>query len=161
MTPADQPAGEDVPFAMADVMERQARVARAEANLAAARRRLGESFARLRRVASERGQEVPPLAAAVLQANGGQLPVPADGDRSGTLRARLVTVMEAHQGEVFTPARLAPMVGSQNRDSIRNTLLVLAAKGLIDKVGVGQYQARQLRSEPLLAAPGDEKGRAR
>jgi len=55
--------------------------------------------------------------------------------------------MEAHPGEVFTPARLAPLVGSQNRDSIRNTLLVLAAKGRIEKRGPGQYQAGR-KEEP-------------
>lgn len=60
-----------------------------------------------------------------------------------TLRARIVAAIEAHPGEMFTPARLAPVVGSRNRDSIRNTLLVLAAKGLIDKRGAGQYQARE------------------
>jgi hypothetical protein len=40
------------------------------------------------------------------------------------------------------------MVGSSNRDSIRNTLLVLAAKGRIEKRGAGQYQARKLPTEP-------------
>jgi len=34
-------------------------------------------------------------------------------------------------------------VGSRNRDSIRNTLLVLAAKGRIEKVGAGQYRAHR------------------
>jgi hypothetical protein len=42
---------------------------------------------------------------------------------------------------VYTPARLSPLVSSPNRDSIRNTLLVLAAKGKIEKVGAGRYRA--------------------
>ncbi len=52
--------------------------------------------------------------------------------------------MEAAPDEVYTPARLAPAVGSRNRDSIRNTLLALAAKGRIEKLGAGRYRARQL-----------------
>jgi hypothetical protein len=60
---------------------------------------------------------------------------------AGTLRDRIVGAIEASPGEVYTPARLAPLVGSINRDSVRNTLLVLAAKGRIEKVGPGQYRA--------------------
>jgi hypothetical protein len=138
---------EEVLEAMAEVMERQGRVARAEAALEAARRRLGESVARLSRVSAARGQgvDLPPLAIVALSA-------PASGaatsdsepmEQSGTLRERIMAVMEASPEAVYTPARLAPLVGSQNRDSVRNTLLVLAAKGRIEKRGAGQYQARR------------------
>jgi hypothetical protein len=68
--------------------------------------------------------------------------------------------MEASPDEVFTPARLAPMLGTSNRDSVRNTLLVLATKGRIEKRGAGQYQARKLSTEPPRDAPAIEEGRA-
>ncbi len=81
----------------------------------------------------------------------GQIPRGAAGDLvseqpAGTLRERILSVMEASPDVVHTPARLAPLVSSPNRDSIRNTLLVLAAKGRIDKVGAGHYQARKKES---------------
>ena len=149
-TAMESTSREDVLDAVAEVMERQARVARAEAALATARRRLGDSVARLSRVAQGRGEQVvlPPLAAAALQLDEG-LPSTgvADEERAGTLRQRIVAVMEATPGEVYTPARLAPLVGSPNRDSVRNTLLVLAAKGRIEKRGAGQYQARKKEPE--------------
>jgi hypothetical protein len=63
-----------------------------------------------------------------------------------SLRERIMAVMEASPAKVFTPARLAKAIGWQNRDSVRNTLLVLAAKGKIEKVGAGQYRGR--RPEP-------------
>jgi hypothetical protein len=134
---------EEVLEAMAQVMERQARVTRAEAALAAARRRLVESVARLSRISAARGEslDLPPLAAFALAAEEGA----SDAETttwSGTLRERIVAVIKASPEVVYTPARLAPLVGSQNRDSVRNTLLVLAAKGRIEKVGAGQYQAR-------------------
>jgi hypothetical protein len=139
------PESEDILEAMAEVMERQARVVRAEVTLAAARRRLGASVARLSNVARDRGADVelPSLVAAALQLDDGSSPSAADEERIGTLRTRIVAVMEASPDEVYTPARLAPMVGSDNRDSIRNTLLVLAGKGQIEKRGPGQYQARK------------------
>ena len=59
-----------------------------------------------------------------------------------TMRARILATMTANPGEVYGPARLAPILGSPNRDSIRNTLLALARKGLIVKVDLGQYRAR-------------------
>jgi hypothetical protein len=137
---------EDVLEAMAEVMERQARVARAEAALSAARRRLGSSVARLSRLAGERGEDLPPLAAAALEAGESLRGSPAGDateERAGTLRERILAAMEASPDVVHTPARLAPLVGSPNRDSIRNTLLVLAAKGKIEKVGAGHYLARK------------------
>jgi hypothetical protein len=57
--------------------------------------------------------------------------------------------MQASPEETFTPGRLAHEIGSQNRDSVRNTLLVLASKDKIEKVGVGKYRAR--RTEPQAA----------
>jgi hypothetical protein len=66
-----------------------------------------------------------------------------------SLRERIVAVMEASPAKVFTPARLAKAIGWQNRDSIRNTLLVLAAKGKIEKVGAGQYRGRRPEFEAV------------
>ncbi len=134
------PENDDLLDATAEVMERQARVARAEATLAGARRRLDVSVMRLSRIATDRGAELSPAVAAVVQSREG---APATNERPGTLRARIVAVIEASPGEVFTPASLAPVVGHSNRDSIRNTLLVLAGKGQVEKVGAGQYQARR------------------
>jgi hypothetical protein len=156
VSPAGQPS-EDMLDAMAEVMERQARVARAEAALAAARRRLGDSVARLSGVARDGGERIalPPFVAIALQLDPG-LPA-ADAlqneERTGTLRKRIVAIMAASPGETFTPARLAPLVGSGNRDSVRNTLLVLAAKGQIDKLGAGLYRARQSEAAP--STPGE------
>ncbi len=147
--PTDTVSREDVLEAMAEVMERQARVARAEAALAFARRRLGESVTRLSHVHRARGEslDLPPLAGLVLDVpEGEEGAVSATGageERAGTLRQRIVAVMDASPDEIYTPARLAPAVGSRNRDSIRNTLLVLAAKGRIEKLGAGQYRARK------------------
>lgn len=130
--------------AMAEVMERQARVNRAEAALAAARRRLSQSISRLSRLrAASDAVDLPPHVSVDLAPEGlPSEPTAGDDERPGTLRERILAVMEASPGEVYTPARLAPAVGSRNRDSIRNTLLVLAAKGRIEKVGAGRYQAR-------------------
>jgi hypothetical protein len=144
-TPTESTSREEVLEAMAEVMERQARVARAEAALTAARRRLGDSVARLSRLQRKAGDgmDLPSLAAAALEpAQRGQPSGPGEAP-GGTLRERIVAAIEASPGEVFTPARLAPVVGSQNRDSVRNTLLVLAAKGRIEKLGAGRYQARK------------------
>ena len=141
----DTVSREDALEAMAEVMERQARVARAEAALAFARRRLSESVTRLSHVHRACGESLPALAGLVLaELSGaeGMADVGADEERAGTLQQRIVRVMEASPAEVYGPARLAPAVGSTNRDSIRNTLLALAAKGRIEKVGAGQYRAR-------------------
>ncbi len=147
---AEAQAGEeDVTGALAELVERQARVTRAEGALHAARRRLGESLDRLTRITTDKGVPLPPLAAAIV-ALAPELPPVASGEeeRPGTLRARIVAVMEKHPEEVFNPARLAPMLGSPNRDSIRNTLLVLAGQGRIQKLGEGRYQARKPEGEP-------------
>jgi hypothetical protein len=162
------PSREEVLEAMAEVMERQAKVARAEAALGTARRRLQDAIARLAGLTRARGEEasLPPLPGVTLdlaarpshaltlgEASASGLPSrpqvepslpPNDADddeRQGTLRQRILTVMAASPAQVYTPALLAPAVGSRNRDSIRNTLLVLAAKGKIEKVGTGQYRA--------------------
>jgi hypothetical protein len=65
-----------------------------------------------------------------------------------SMRQRMLHQMAARPEEVFTPAKLAPLVGATTRDSVRNTLLVLHAKGRIAKVGPGQYRALN----PMLAA---------
>jgi hypothetical protein len=65
-----------------------------------------------------------------------------------SMRQRMLHEMAARPEEVFTPAKLAPLVGATTRDSVRNTLLVLHAKGRIAKVGPGQYRAMP----PMLAA---------
>jgi len=64
---------------------------------------------------------------------------PPASDR--TLRDRIVVQMAASPEETFTPARLAPIVSATSRDAVRNTLLVLAEQGRIEKVGPGQYRA--------------------
>lgn len=117
---------------LAEVVAEQARVARAETALAAARQRLVEVQARL-------GLS-PPLDA--LEAG-----LCSPGARSfprregASMRARILAEMGARPEQVWTPARLSPLVGARSRDSVRNTLLVLAAKGRIEKVGPGQYRA--------------------
>jgi hypothetical protein len=153
-TPTATVSREDVLEAMAEVMAGHARVARSEAALAAARRQLGASVSRLSRLyrAHGEGLELPPLAALALESIAsaeGAAAAEVEGlahlsfeERAGTLRERIIAVMEASPDEVYTPARLSPVVGSPNRDSIRNTLLVLATKGKIEKVGAGQYRAR-------------------
>jgi hypothetical protein len=169
-TATESTSREEVLEAMAEVMERQARVARAEAALGAARRRLDDSLARLARLSSlarARGEspDLPPLAGVTLKldersstrSTSSTSSTPAadtdEDDRHGTLRERILAVVAASPAQVYTPALLASAVGSQNRDSVRNTLLVLAAKGKIQKVGTGQYQARppDMKGEP--AAP--------
>lgn len=65
-----------------------------------------------------------------------------------TLRERVLAAMMERPREVFTPARLAPLVRAASRDTVRNTLLVLSAKGRIEKVGPGRYRAL---SPPLCA----------
>jgi hypothetical protein len=118
---------------LAEVVAEQARVARAEAALEAARRRLSEAQARL--------GLAPPLEALEAGISPGPRG-PALGRREGaSMRARILAEMGARPEEVWTPARLSPLVGARSRDSVRNTLLVLAAQGRIEKVGLGQYRA--------------------
>ena len=136
---------EDVMDAMAEVMEKQARVARVEAALALAKRRLGESLSRLSRLHSARGEVLDPeaLSAIVRTAIAARKPRVDGGEAPAkSLRVRILTAMQERPGEVFTPARLAPEIGSNNRDSVRNTLLVLAGQGKIEKVGAGRYRAQ-------------------
>jgi hypothetical protein len=68
-------------------------------------------------------------------------PKPRPKREGPSMRQNIVQQMSAAPGEVFTPAKLAPLVGASTRDSVRNTLLVLHAKGRIAKVGPGQYRA--------------------
>lgn len=111
---------------LAALLDDQARVARAEAALAAAKKRMALSEQRLGRLRAGRGAEVRESAPAA----------------AVTLRTRIVEAMKARRGEVLTPAKIAALVGATNRDSVRNTLLVLAGQGRIEKVGVGQYRAK-------------------
>jgi|SRR6185437_235661 len=136
--------------AISEVVRQQAQVERCETALASARARLRDSVAKLSRMYHARrdGVALPPSAAMALaeaaveeEASDALARDEAD-EPAGTLRDRIVGTMEASPEEVYTPARLAPLVGSMNRDSVRNTLLVLAAKGRIEKVGPGQYRAR-------------------
>ena len=144
---AEAVSHEQVLDAMARVHERQAQVARGEAALATAKRRLGEAIARLTELHQARGEVLDPealsaIARAALAAGpsgGGSARAP-----SASLRVRILAVMAASPDEVFTPGRLAPEIGSKNRDSVRNTLLVLAGKGKIEKVGAGKYRAQSV-----------------
>ena len=61
------------------------------------------------------------------------------------MRTRILRAMEARPGEVLTAAILAPLVAARSRDAVRNALLVLAAKGRIEKVGLGQYRIATTR----------------
>lgn len=119
------------------LVEEEARVARAEAALAAARERLFALQVRFGRLA--------PLSTGDVAAATGRPPrarrCARAGDGQPSMRARILAQMAASPGEVFTPARLAPLVDATSRDSVRNTLLVLHAKGRIEKVGPGQYRA--------------------
>ena len=148
--------GEEVCEALAEVMDREARVARADGALQAARRRLGEAMARFRGAAEARdaGVELSPRAAALLEEiaalPAGTLP---DASTLVSLRKRIVAVLEANPGEVYTPARLAPLVGHSRRDTIRNSLFVLATRGRIEKLGPGQYRARRQEDPGRGGAP--------
>jgi len=128
-----------------EVLAEQAQVARAEAVLAAARRRLEASEAKLGRL-----MPVEPALAELLTANGVTPRAPRgprdprDRDRPDTtMRARILEVMAASPAEVFTPARLTPLVDARSRDSVRNTLLVLARGRKVEKLGPGQYRAKR------------------
>jgi hypothetical protein len=125
------PARESVLAAIAALLDDQARVVRAEAALAAAKRRMAASELRLGRLQRARGAVLP-----------WSEPKP-----EATMRSRIIAEMEARREEVFTPARIAAAVGAANRDSVRNTLLVLARKGQIVKVGEGRYRAREKEKE--------------
>jgi hypothetical protein len=70
-----------------------------------------------------------------------------------SVRARVLEVLEAHPGEVFTPARLVSLVGGGLRDTIRNALLVLSEQGHVEKLGPGQYRARARADVQADASP--------
>ncbi|MFT3769636.1 MAG: hypothetical protein QM820_29725 [Minicystis sp.] len=128
-------------------------------------RYLGETLRRLSRAAVVRRL----INCGLANLDGGrpiaeQLPLPAPANerpqatrrapaREGaSLRERVLSQVTANAEEVFTPARVSTLVGA-SRDSVRNTLLVLAEKGRIEKLGPGQYRAR--RESPAVgeAAP--------
>lgn len=77
-----------------------------------------------------------------------------------TLRSRVIATMGASPAEVFTPARLAPIVRAGSRDTVRNTLLVLAKLGRIEKLGPGQYRALPAICAPICAAACPAEARA-
>jgi hypothetical protein len=154
--PQEAHHSEEALLALANVMQDQARVARAEAAVTAARRRLNQSVARFNGIArSEEGSsDVRPLVADDLLFKGALDPLdPSDTEHEGTLRDRIVAAMEASPHRVFTSADLAAVLEGSNRDSIRNTLLVLAAKGRIEKRGEGRYRARE-KPKPAGLPPG-------
>ncbi len=66
-------------------------------------------------------------------------PVPGKGGE--TLRKRIVRALTAQKRVVFTPARVAKLLGVGSRDTVRSTLLALAQMGKIKKVGPGRYRA--------------------
>lgn len=149
MTPPVQPPErEDVLTLMAEVLDRQARVHRAESALIQARHRLEEAVSRLGR-AKQRGADVSPLGEALLAHRTANVaPVsretlPPRETPPGSLRERIVAALEAAPGETFTVLRVAAALGHDNRDSVRNTLLVLAGAGRVEKVGIGEYRAKK------------------
>jgi hypothetical protein len=155
----DSVSREQILAAMAAVVQQQSRVSRAEASLAAARQRLDEAVAELARLSRDRAESLglPPLAELAvetdadreLSANPPRARRPAGGPRPDrTLRDRIVATLDANPEEVFWPARLAAELEIRNRDSIRNTLLVLAARGRIEKVGEGRYRSRRRAAIP-------------
>ena len=143
------PPSEAMLDALAEVMVRESRVMRAESALMKAKRELRASLARLEGItgALPAGAELPPKVNAALQLREELPPATAEVD-GRSLRQRIVEVMEKSPNEIHTSARIAPLIGATNRNSVRNTLLVLAARGKIKKVGEGQYQA-----EPREALP--------
>lgn len=120
------------------VLEQEHRVVRAEAVLAAAKRRLSWLQARFGRL----GQRLYDVAEACAEETREARPAVPSADGT-TMRERILALLAASPAEVFTPAMLAPAVGAGSRDSVRNTLLVLASKGRIEKLGPGRYRARQ------------------
>src|SRR5262249_53673087 len=115
----------------------QTRVARAEAALARAQRALQDTLIRLAGLAVDpdvRAQLPAHIVAAMER-------TPAEEAPDRNLRQRIITAMEAQPTEVFTPTRLAPLVATTKRDSIRNALLALAGSGKIQKISDGNYQA--------------------
>lgn len=123
---------------LAALLEEQAKVARVEVALAAAKERLAalqDRYRALGGVVPEPGDAWPSLLSE-RQARCGR--VVHEGGCS--MRSRILAEMEARAGEILTPAQLAPLVEARSRDAVRNALLVLAEKGKIEKVGLGQYR---------------------
>jgi hypothetical protein len=129
--------------------------------LAARARREGEQRrSRAALVRSMLAQQIARLDAALpLAAQLPELPRAPHGRRTrkregASMRARILGAMGEHPGEVFTSARLAPLVGAASRDSVRNTLLVLAERRLVEKLGPGLYRARLPEPPPPSCAAG-------
>jgi hypothetical protein len=97
-----------------------------------------------------------PIAAQLPEERRPPRPNAARPREGATMREEILAVMRAAPGEVFTPAKLAPLVRAGSRDSVRNTLLVLAARGRIEKVGAGRYRANAgaEHAEPSWASAG-------
>ena len=58
-----------------------------------------------------------------------------------TMRSRILAAVNAAPEEVFSAASMAAVVGSDNRDSVRNTLGLFAARGKSRRVSDGRFQA--------------------
>lgn len=126
---------------LAEIMYERERVTRAAARLEAARRRLSALEDRYRGMApfgAAAGAGEPLLATVLDPGKRSRMRRRAPG--AATMRARILEAMGARPGEVLTTASLASIVGAESRDSVRNTLLALAAKGRIEKVGLGRYR---------------------
>jgi hypothetical protein len=120
------------------LLEQQAKVARAEVALAAARERLAvlaDRYGQLGGVPPVDGEAWTALGSPQRERCGRAVP-----DGGPSVRARILAALTGRPGEVLTPAQLAALVGARSRDTVRNALLVLAEKGRIEKVGPGQYR---------------------
>ncbi len=59
----------------------------------------------------------------------------------GTMRRRIVALMDGTPGENYTAGRVAALLGAGNQDSVRTTLLWLASRGHIVRTERGQFSA--------------------
>jgi hypothetical protein len=135
---------------LAAVLTAEARVESARATLAAATRRLAVLQARFARL----GRPAAAIAATCLGEAIGDKVLVMEARDGSTMRARILERLARCPDEVFTPATLGPLVGAGSRDSVRNTLLALAARGQIDKLGPGRYTAKR---DARLATPTDDR----
>jgi hypothetical protein len=68
-------------------------------------------------------------------------PRPPHAETNEPLVDQILQMIEAQPTRVFRPCRLATQLQA-NKDVVRNTLLTLAARDEIEKLGPGQYRAR-------------------
>lgn len=138
MTKHDEDGESEVLGLLGRVLEQERRVVRAEGVLATEKRRLAVLAARFGRLGDRRFDLV-----ATCADERREVRAAAPAEDGTTMRERILAYLAGSPGEVFTPAMLAPEVGAASRDSVRNTLLVLAARGKVDKVGPGRYRKRE------------------